>query len=262
MLTFFRKRPFRAILLGALTILSLCAAIPATALAAPSVGGCAGNVKCIIGVGDALIAARQASLTALNARVTAALTAKRISSDQANALEADVSTNQTGLTNLKAKLDGDTDATTARTDVKNIFLQFRIYAVVLPRDYRTLFLDRMINLHDKLVGMEGKIADAISKAPADQQTQLNAWFTDYKNQLGDAESQIDAAQGELPQLTPENFNNNQSAYLTALGNLKNDEKQAFTDLKNAGADLKNIVGMLKSDTSASGGAQVTATPAA
>ncbi len=254
-----RIRPTRrmVVVLAAAAALALAATLPLTALAAPATASspAACDLACIQQFGNTRIADRITALNTLNGKVQTALSNKRISSDQANALFSDIGTNETGLNNLKAKLDGETSADAARQDVKNIYVQFRIFAVVLPRDYRTLYLDAIINVHDRLVDREGKIQAAIAKAgnpPA-----VVALFDDYKNQLQAVESQIDAANGELPQLTPENFNTNRSAYDTALTNLKNDEHTAHSDLKQAVSDLHQIVQALKSS-----GAPSAASPSA
>ena len=249
----FRRLPARLMLAGAVAVLGLGIAIPMTALAAPK----ACDLQCVIAFGNQQIGARQTALTTLNNKVGTALNNHHITGDQANALESDVSTNQSGLTALQQKLDGETTLAAARNDVKNIYLQFRIYAVVLPRDYRELWLDELINVDAKLKGLEPKIQQAIDNAPPDEQAQLKSLFDDYKSQVAGAESQDDAALTEIPQLTPENFNNDRSAYETALGNLKNDEKTAHSDLHQAAADLRQIVKILKGNHP-----QATATPTA
>jgi hypothetical protein len=250
----FRRPRARLIMAGAVAALGLGIAIPMTALAAPK----ACDLQCVIAFGNQQIGARQTALTALNNKVTTALNNHHITSDQANVLESDVSTNRSGLTALQQKLDGETTLAAARNDVKNMYLQFRIYAVVLPRDYRELWLDELINVDAKLKGLEPKIEQAVDSAPSGEQAQLKALFDDYKSQVAAAESQDDAALTEIPQLTPENFNNDRSAYETALDNLKNDEKTAHTDLHQAASDLRQIVQILKSNHAQA----TTATPTA
>lgn len=243
----------RLAVLGAVAAVSLgVVALPATALAAP--GTC--DVHCVISFGDARIAERQASLTKLSDAISERATDKHITSDQANALHADVTTNQNGLAALKTKLDAETDGIVARHDVKSIYEQFRIYAVVLPRDYRTLELDIEINVTHKLKDLEPMLQDALNGAPSSIKDQLTTLYNDYVTQVANAEAQIDAAQGELPQLTPANFNTNQMAYKTALTNLRNDVRTGSNDLHQAGKDLHAMSKLLKGV----GGAVPTATP--
>lgn len=263
-LAILRRLPARLALFAGAALLALAVAAPLTALAAPKADAKCDpkDIKCVIAFGDQRIQDRLDALTKLNGKVTDALNGKHITSDQANTLSSDIATNTTGLQNLKAKLDGESDIAAARTDVRNIYLQFRIYAVVLPRDYHEIWLDRLTDADHRLAAVKDTIADAIAKAPAGEQAQLNSLFDDYKAQLAAAEAQMDAAQGELPQFTPENFNTNRQGFETARTNLKNDLKSAHKDLKQATGDLHQIAQILKGNKSGgSGSPTATATTA-
>jgi hypothetical protein len=261
-LTIVRRLPARLALFAGAALLALAVAAPLTALAAPRADAKCDpkDLKCVIAFGDQRIQDRLDALTKLTGKVTDALNGKHITSDQANTLTSDIATNTTGLQNLKARLDGESDIAAARGDVKNIYLQFRIYAVVLPRDYHELWLDRLSDADHRLAAVKDKVADAIAKAPAEEQAQLNSLFDDYKTQLAAAEAQMDAAQGELPQFTPENFNTNRQGFETARTNLKNDLKSAHKDLKQAAGDLHQIAQILKGNKSG-GSPTATATAA-
>ena len=230
-----------------MSILALGILIPSTAFAATNSNNkCAAtDTQCIISAGDQFIVLRQTALTTLNGKVTARENQHLITSDQANVLQSDISTNQSGLAALKSKLNAETDPKVARQDVVNIFFQFRIFAVVLPRDYRRLYLDIAVNVDIKLRSLGPKVQEAISNAPAGEQAQLNTLFNDYKNQLSTAESQFDLAQAAFPALTPANFNYNRSTYQTTLNNLDTAEHTIHTALKQAGSDLHQIAQILK-----------------
>jgi hypothetical protein len=240
-----RRMPKRFVAIGILSLLAL--SIPATAFAAsPTNTKCAAtDTQCWIMLGDQLIAARQTALTGLGNRVTERLNDKLITSDQANALQADVSTNASGLAALQTKLNAETTAAAARQDVVNIFLQFRIYAVVLPRDYRRLYLDIAINIDAKLRGLSEQLKEAIQGAPASEQGQLNTLYNDYIAQLTTAESQFDVAQADFPALTPSNFNYNRPTYEGSLNGLTTAEKTIHAALKQAGQDAHQIAKILK-----------------
>lgn len=235
--------------LSVMGIMAVGALVPATAFATSTQSTKCGvtDVKCVIAAGDQLIAARQTSLTTLNTKITTDLNAKKITGDQASALQSDVTTNQTGLSNLKTRLDAETTARDARLDVANIFLQFRIYAVVLPRDYRHLFLDIEINVKEKMKDAAPAIQAAISKAPAAQQAKLKDLFSDYQQQIANAETQIDTAQQDIPQMTPEDFNQNRVSYEATRKSLDNATKTASVDLHKAAKDLHQIVNILGHD---------------
>lgn len=237
----------KAATLGVMGVMAVGALLPATVFAAPAQPAkCAAtDVKCVIAAGDALIAERQTSLTTLNTKISTYLTDKKITSDQASVLQSDVATNQTGLTNLKAKLDGETVAKNARQDVMNIFLQFRIYAVVMPRDYRHLQLDVEQNVKAKMQDAAATIKAAIAKAPAAKQAQLNALFSDYQAQVAAAESQIDTVQNDFAAMTPENFNQNRASYEATRKAVNEAVKAARVDLHKGAQDLKQMADILK-----------------
>ncbi len=242
--------PKRFAAIGILSLLALGAFIPAAALAAgPTSQKCAATgTHCWITLGDQLIAERRTSLTNLGSKITERLNDQLITSDQASVLQADVSTNASGLAALQTKLNAETNAPAARQDVVNIFLQFCIYAVVLPRDYRRLYLDIAVNVDAKLRDLGEKLKQAIRGAPASEQGQLNTLYNDYIAQLTTAESQFDLAQSDFPALTPSNFNYNRSAYDSSLNSLKTAEHSIHSihdALKQAGQDAHQIAKILK-----------------
>ncbi len=244
-------------LLSLLSVLSLGIILPSIAFAAsttpststvstPTQKCGATDVKCVIAFGDVRIVARQTALTTLDTKVTAQQTVHHITDLQASALLINVTTDQSGLAALKTKLDAETDAQVARQDIKAMYEQFRIFAVVLPRDYRRLHLDLEINLDSKQQTTRQQVELRIDKANATVQTQVNPLFADYKAQLAAAEGQIDTAQGIFPTLTVASFNADGAAFRSRLANLTTDEKAAQADLRKAAEDLRQIRLSLKS----------------
>ena len=118
--------PRRFVAMGMLGIMALSIMAPTAVFAATaSTQKCAPtDTQCFITAGDHYIAQRQAVLTTLSGKVTARQKENLITSDQANVLQSDVGTNQSGLAWLKSKLDAEKNAQAARQDVQNIFLQF------------------------------------------------------------------------------------------------------------------------------------------
>lgn len=245
-----RALPRRATVLCATGALALGLLLPltasATASAAPSTGTCAGNLQCVIQFGDSRITDRLSKLATLSGRVTSQFQGGRITSDQNNQLQSDISTNVSDLNTLKSKLDAETAITAARQDVRNIYVVYRIYAIVLPRDYRELASYVEAHVKDRLKNGETTIQNAINGAPANEQAQLNQLFSDYKTQVANAEAQIDAAQQLFPQLTPANFNANPSGVEATKANIRSDEMTAHTDLKQAISDLHQMRQILDS----------------
>jgi hypothetical protein len=243
-------RHWGAVSAMATMLTAFCLALPALsapALAAPASGtSCAkDDVQCVINVGNQLITNRLNDLNKLSNQVSLQLQRGHITADAASALQADITTNENGLKTLQSKLDSETSAQAARQDVKNIFVEFRIYAVVLPRDYQQLHFDIEKVLDAKLEAARSVIPVAISMAPASKQAQLQSLFSDYKAQLATAEAQFDTVQNTLPTLTPESFNLNHATYLANLLKVRAAEKTAQAALHKAASDLHQIVQLLK-----------------
>jgi len=242
-----RQMPRRFVAIGILGLMALSIIAPSTAFAATTATQkCApADTQCFIAAGDHYIAQRQAALTTLSGKITARRNENLITSDQAKALRADVGTNQSGLASLKSKLDAEKNAQAVRQDVQNIFLQFRIFAVVLPRDYRRLYLDMAVNVDIKLRNLAPKVQQAINNAPPGEKAQLKTLFNDYKNQLTTAESQFDSAQGDFPALTPANYNYNRTTYTATLAKLDTALHIIHTALHQARNDIHQIAKILK-----------------
>jgi hypothetical protein len=257
-----QSAPRHLIALGLAASIALGGAGAATALAAPAhpaLPTCTRtDVKCVIAFGDQRIDERTAALTKLNDKANAQVAAGHITSSQASAIQADVTSNQSGLTALKSKLDAETDATAARQDVKTIYTQFRIFAVMLPRDYHEIVLDIMTNVQAKLVGLEPKLQQAIASAPADEQAQLNALYSDFTAKLGAASTQITNANGMVSYFTPNNFDNNLATYGANWLNFRSAVLAGRADLRQAASDLHQMAKILKPSTTPA----ATATPTA
>jgi hypothetical protein len=202
-------------------------------------------VSCLVSWGDARIAERLTALNALSSKVNDRLSDHSITSDQASAIHADIATNINNMNTLKSKIDADTSAAQARADDKSIFTTYRIFAAVLPHDYRWLLFDILQNVDSKLRSLSATMQDAINGAPSSIQGQLNTLFTDYKSQLAAAEAQFDAINTDLPQITPANFDSNQTAFEATLTNLRTDEDVAAKDLHAAAKDLHQMVQLMK-----------------
>lgn len=237
----------RASLVGSLGLLVAGVLLPLAGFKDASTTTCAlTDTQCVITFGNARIAEREAALSKLNGHVTTLFSDGRISSADNTTLVADISANESGLTTLKGQLDSAPDAKTARADVKLIYTQFRIFAVVLPRDYHEAWLDAVKHIDVRLKGSETIIQDAINGAPASVQGQAKTLFSDYQSQVSTAEAQTQAADSILGQLTPANFNASPTAYATQFGSFKTDIQTASADTRQGASDLHQIYLLLKS----------------
>ena len=239
--------------------------LSATSFAAPA--SCGTSVQCIITIGDNAIAARMTVLNTLKSKVDRQFAAGHISSASQSALDGDISANEGGLTTLKATLDAETSAAAARTDVHNIYYQFRIYAVVLPRDYHELWLDILAQVDGKLSAAQPKIQAAITAIQGlpdkdNDKEKINSAFADFSNQLSTAGGQIQAAQGQIPLLTPTSFDTTPSVYHGNFTDYVNDIHGAHNDIRAAARDLHIIAQALKDLVGDLGGAHASPVPTA
>jgi hypothetical protein len=233
-----------------------------TSLAAPAT--CT-TVSCVIQFGDNAIALRDTALNTLQSKVNAQLSAGHISSSQAGDLISDINSNLGALATTKSQLDGETTIKAARVDVHAIYYTYRIFAVVLPRDYHELWLDIEVTVDNKMRAAQPKIEnaiDAVSKLPDKNGDieKINMAYANYKNELQAAEGQIDGAQGLIPTLTPSAFDTALSTYQTNHTDYVNDIKTAHGDLRNAAQDLHTMAQLFKDIIGAPAGNQ--AAPAA
>lgn len=158
-------------------------------------------------VGNAEIARRVTVLNALTTKVNALIQKIQSSSTVDQTIIADLQgivsdananlnggttfgVQVAGLTALKTQLDAETTVAAARTDVHNIYAQYRIYLLVLPRDYTQTWLFNLMwayEIENNLVPVLQKLESNPPTTP--QQTEI----AKLQALLADANTQIQAA---------------------------------------------------------------------
>ena len=244
---FFGSVSRRVALIGALALLVMSALLPTTAFAASNEKQpvcAANNVKCVITYGDTIIVKRQKALNTLNDKVTTALSNHEITSAQASVLQTDIAAAQSNLTNYKKKMDAEKSETSARQDITNLWTKLRIYAVVLPRDYRTLEFDYEVNAETLMQNISPVIQAGLTLVSTNQQSQLNPLYSDYSKQIANAQPQIQIAQGALPAFTVANYNQHYRSFQTSKSTLDKALQQASDALFKASDDLKQMARIL------------------
>src|SRR5579859_911102 len=226
-------------LVGALGLVG--AASAASVAPAASSAKCT-TVACVQQFGDQQISAR---LEALEKLKDTAQNHKGITDAQRSVIINDANTNENGLNTLKKQLDGETDIKAALADVKNIYVQFRTYAVVLPRDYGEIWMFHQQNVVARMQDANQKISDLIQKAKdaGKDVTQLQALQQDYEAKLTDATNHLNDAQSLIPSLVPANYPGTDQTLKTYRADLKT----SHDDIKGAASDLHQMVQILKAD---------------
>jgi len=113
--------------------------------------------------GIAMIAERLRTIESLTAQVRSS---KSLTDDDRTHLLTLLSTDQSGLTALGRHIQADTDLKTLQADVKSIYTDYRIYALVVPKVELVIAADALTAGTARLDAAGQRIAELIAKANA------------------------------------------------------------------------------------------------
>lgn len=118
----------------------------------------------------------------------------RLSADEKSSLSADVQTEISTLTSLKAKIDADTDITTARADAKSIITNFKVYAIFEPKLRILVIIDNLTGLSAKISSLTPKLQDLINnlKLNGKDVSKLQPLLDDVNSNLSTINSKLAA----------------------------------------------------------------------
>lgn len=203
--------------------------------------------------GDSAITER---LTKLNALKTTIDNHKVLTTDQKTTLKTDIDSTMAGLTALKTKLDAEMDAVAALADYKAIFGDYRVYAVLMPKEHAMVVIDRLLYITDQMLTFGTKLTSRITQAKTagNNTTTLDSQYADYTGKLTSAKAKIALASALLPKLTPANY----PSTTQTLKEIRSDLKGAEDDIKAARKLAGTMVNTLKSFKSASNSASSSA----
>jgi len=171
---------------------------------------------------------------------------KKISSAEKADLQSQIQTQIDGLNALQIKINGDTDNTTLKADVKSIINDYYIYLFFRVKVNLLIAADRTSATSDKMNQIYAKLQTRINQAQVagDDVTNPKLLLTDINAKITDANTQITAAQTELTSLTTQGYPGNKST----LEDAREKIKTAVTDLKAAYKDalqIRNDLGGLR-----------------
>ena len=183
-------------------------------------------------------------LTNLNNELSNISASTKISSTDKTNLTTEVNTTITGLQSLETQLKSETTCSSAISDVQNIFLEYRVYALVDPKIRFVKVVSDQLTIESNLTNLATKLQTRINSAASGGKD-----VTTMVSELADMQSQINAAQtlsnsietAILP-LQPSDYNSNHQL----LETYKTQLQQAKTDIQAAVSDAKNIISDLKS----------------
>jgi len=200
----------------------------------------ASRLATIISHSDTAIAQRLTSLNDASTRINSLV---KLSSAQKAQFSGEIVTDVNGLTSLKAKIDADTDLTTARADYKTIFTTYRVYAEFLPQLHLLISSDTMDVTADKLSDLATKLQSRIQSAG--NPSNLTSLLSDMQAKIADAKTQYGNVQSQVTSLTPQSYDNDPTGTSSTLKNARSEIQTGAGDLKAAFADAKQIIQALK-----------------
>jgi|SRR5581483_1835308 len=179
----------------------------------------------------------------INKEINLVNSAKRLTESDKADLIADLNAAKTGLTNLKATIAARTDAETAKLDIKKIFEDYKIFAVLGPKIEGLTAAAKMSYQVDKLATAAGKIRSLIDRAKAagKDTTQMESLYADYQAKVADAKTQIAAARSKFKAMKVSDAPGAKTLFLEGKALLKT----AKADIIAAHKDLQGIIPLVR-----------------
>jgi hypothetical protein len=229
-----------ALAVASLTALPAAALSTPNSLAASTTSADQAQLQLIINRGNNEISRRLSTLQGLTTKITSAT--KLSASDQAS-LSDEVTSEVTGLTSLKAKLDADTTVAAARTDAQSIITGYRVYAFIVPKIGLVKAADDQQVAESKLTALVPKLQSRVdaAKAAGKNVTSLASGLTDMSTQISNAQGILPSVSASIISLQPSDFNTNHKV----LSDYRDKLKTAQTDIRAAVTDANSIVNALK-----------------
>ena len=129
---------------------------------------------------------------ALQERLTAAKSIVRLSDADRTALTTQLQEQINGLTNLSARIQGDNDEATLRSDSQRIVTDYRVYVLTIPKARGVVVSDIELAAADRLTTLADRLSAAIDQAKRDT--------TAAKSDLGTLRSKLTTVTGTVSPL--------------------------------------------------------------
>jgi hypothetical protein len=130
---------------------------------------------------------------ALRERLTAAKSIVRLSDADRSALTTQLQDQINGLTNLSARIQGDTDEATLRADSQRIVTDYRVYVLTIPKARGVVVSDIELAAADRLTTLADRLAAATGQATGDT--------TEAQSDLGLLRSKLTTVTGTVSPLS-------------------------------------------------------------
>lgn len=198
------------------------------------------RVTAIISAGDREIGRRLTTLGSLPSKIAGAT---HLTASDKSMLTAQVSSEQSGLTTLKTKLDAETTLAGAKVDAQSIFSDYRVYALVVPKVQLVKVADDQQVVEVKLTDLAGKLQTRLTAAKngGKDVTALQTQLDDMTAKAQAATAISSSIEAKVINLQPSDYNSDHAL----LSGDRDQLKTAHGDNQAAIGDAKAIVAALK-----------------
>lgn len=181
----------------------------------------------------------------------------KLTSAEKTTLTDDINTTISGLNTLKTQLDSATTLTDAINDVKSIYTEYRVYALLDPKIHLIKVSDDQQAIEAKLTDLSSKLQTRITDAQNAGQdvSVLNSDLANMNGLINSAENISSSVETAVINLQPTDYNSNHSVlegYNTQL-------KTAREDIKSALMQAKTIISTLEASNSSTSNSSSTGT---
>jgi hypothetical protein len=158
------------------------------------------------------------------------------------ALEAQISTDQTGLTALDKTIQGDSTFMQAHADCELIVTDYRVYVMEDPKIHEVIAADGVSKVNSTFETLIPELQSLInaSSVSATVKAQAQADLNDLTSKVNASHTSISGVTASVINLTPSGWPGNQVDLKSARSNIQT----ARTDLAGARADVSHILQLL------------------
>ncbi len=179
----------------------------------------------------------------LSSLIPIVASAKRLSTAQKSQYTTDINAEINSLTALRSQIDSAPDVATARTKVKSIVSEYRVFMLYMPRIRMLASVDSMEYSHDHLSEVAAKLNQKVTEASRQGKDvkSLQEKQTDLASKLSDAKSHYEKAETAVAPLTPQQY----PQFIDVLKSARDSLKESHEDVKAARDDAKYLAEQLK-----------------
>lgn len=192
--------------------------------------------------GDLEISRRLTQLKKLSSIISASV---HLSASDQSSLLSEVNNEVIGLTSLETQLNSETVLANAVADAKNIFSEYRVYALVTPKVWLIKTADDQQSVETKLTTLASKLQTRLNaeQTAGKNVTTLSSTLSDMNTQITNAQSISISIEAAVLPLQPTDYDSNHtvlSGDSTKLHTANADIATAYSDAKSIISGLKNL----------------------